>query len=337
MRRWGLFAGLLGIISVGLLLAPTHLRAQVQPPPTLYPPGVVVTIILTPAAGPTLPPDVCVPPLSFSVGDEIGIRGGIYLRNLPTVSGAIVSYYDLPVRAFVVEGPVCADGFNWWRVRGLGPLVWVAEGRPTNYFLNLITDAENPIPCASAQDIRVGERVRLLRGVRVRAEATGDAQVLTVIPAGALLPVIGGPRCSGGLNYWQIETPFANTSQIIQGWVAEGPDYEYYLEPETRPLFQPAECFPPQNFVPEQRVVVVSTGGILRSLRSAPSENAPLVASLVGGIQLTVLSGPVCRDNFNWWQVQVFGGSDDPIGWIAEGTPQNRFIEKLPERQGPPY
>lgn len=337
MRRWGLLAALLGICAALLLLAPMNLRAQQQADATLFPPGVVVTIILTPTAAPTLPPGVCVAPLPFTVGDEIGIRAGINLRNLPTASGAVVHYFDLPVRAFVTEGPVCADGFNWWRVRGLGAPAWVAEGRPDNYFLNLITDAENPEPCVSAQEIAIGERVRLLRSVRVREEPNEDARVLTVAPAGSLLPVIGGPRCSGGLNYWLVETPFETTDTLIQGWITEGPDYDYLLEPETRPLFAPAECFLPLRLVPEQRVVVRSTGGIVRNLRAAPSERAPLVASLVGGVQLTVLAGPVCRDNFNWWQVQVFGGSDDPIGWVAEGTPPDRFIGELPEPQRPPY
>jgi hypothetical protein len=337
MRRWGLLAGLLGIGLFVLLLAPAHLRAQTQPAPTLFPPGVVVTIILTPPAAATLPPGTCAAPLPFSVGDEIGIRGGVNLRNLPTISGAVVDYFELPVRAFVTEGPICADGFNWWRVRGLGAPAWVAEGTPGSYFLNLITDAENPEPCAPAQEIAVGERVRLLESVRVREDANEDALVITVAPAGSLLRVIGGARCSGGLNYWQVEAPFETTTTLIQGWITEGPDWGYYLEPETRPLFAPAECFPPLNLTPEQRVVVRSTGGIVRNLRAAPSERAPLVASLVGGVQLTVLAGPVCRDNFNWWQVQVFGGSDDPIGWVAEGTPQDRFITTLPQRQGPPY
>lgn len=336
MRRWGLLCALLGICMVALLVAPLSLSAQ-QADATLFPPGVVVTIILTPTAAPTLPPGVCVAPLPFSVGDEIGIRGGINLRNLPTASGAVVHYFALPVRAFITDGPVCADGFNWWRVRGLGAPAWVAEGRPDNYFLNLITDAENPEPCVSAQEIAIGERVRLLGSVRVREEPNEDARVLTVAQAGSLVPVIGGPRCSGGLNYWQVETPFETTDTLIQGWITEGPDYDYLLEPETRPLYAPAECFLPLRLVPEQRVVVRSTGGIIRNLRAAPSERAPLVASLVGGVQLTVLAGPVCRDNFNWWQVQVFGGSDDPIGWVAEGTPQDRFIGEIPEPQRPPY
>jgi hypothetical protein len=337
MRRWIALSLALMLVIAGLLLAPMSSLAQ-DTQATLFPPG-VVTIVLTPGAGQTPTPRTgCFPPLPFGIGDEIGIRPGVNIRNLPTASGAVVGYFDLPVAAFVTDGPVCADGYNWWKVRGIGIPGWVAEGLPGAYWLNLLTDAENPDPCPPAQEIAVGERVRLLVGLRVRAEPGDAGQVITVAPFQSLLPVVGAAVCSGGMNYWQVQAPYGNSGQVVVGWVAEGPDYDYYLEPELRPLYAVAQCFPPLNLSPEDRIVVLSTGGIVRSLRAAPNERAPLVATLVGGIQLTVLGGSVCRDNFNWWQVQVFGGSDDPIGWLAEGTPQDRFIEKLePLDVRPPY
>jgi hypothetical protein len=337
MRRWITIAAFLAAALLGLFALPLSSGAQPQPPATLFPPG-VVTIQLTPTAAPTRSPrEGCYPPLPFGIGDQIGVRGGVNFRNLPTVSGAVVNYFDLPVAVYITEGPVCADGLNWWRIRGVGTPGWVAEGTPDFYYLNLLIDADNPEPCANPQEIAVGERVRLLNGVRVHEEANLDALVITVATAGSLLPVVGGPVCDGGLNFWQVEAPYGNSDTTITGWVSEGYDYDYLLEPELRPLYTVAECLPPLIFAPNERAVVLNTGGIVRSLRSAPSERAPLVATLVGGIQLTVLEGPVCRDNLNWWRVQVYGGSDDPIGWLAEGTPQDRFFDRLPvATQRPP-
>jgi hypothetical protein len=331
MRRYTAIAALLGLAILWLFLIPVGISADPAAQATVFPPGVVTIVLVTPTPlTTTTPPGGCYEPLPFGAGDEIGIRGGVNIRNLPTASGGVVGYFQLPVAAFVVEGPVCADGYNWWKVRGVGIPGWVAEGRPGSYFLNLITDASNPEPCTEPQSIAVGERVRLLNGVRVR-ETPGEAGlVLTVAPYQSLLPVVGGPVCDGGLNYWQIEITYGTSGTLIRGWIAEGPDYDYYIEPENRPIYAGAECFAPMRFDIGERIVVRSRGGAVRNLRSAPSERSPLVATLVGGLQLTVLAGPVCRDRFNWWQVQVYGGSDDPVGWVAEGTPQNRFLDSLP-------
>lgn len=330
MRRIIAIAALFGLAFLSLLGVPRGTNAGPAAQATLFPPG-LVTIVLTPTVGITpTPPGGCYEPLPFGVGDEVSVRGGVNVRNLPTASGGLVGYFDEPVAVFITEGPICADGYNWWRIRGVGIPGWVAEGHPGSYLVRLLTDADNPVPCAEPQEIAIGERVRILNGVRVRAEAGEEGLVLTVAPYQSLLPVVGGPVCRGGLNYWQIETTYGTSGQTINGWITEGPDYDYWIEPETRPLYAQAECFPPQRLDIGERVVVRSEGGIVRNLRAAPSERSPLVATLVGGIQLTILGGPTCRDNFNWWQVQVYGGSDDPVGWIAEGTPPNLFIMPLP-------
>ncbi len=334
MRPPMLITLLFALIVLALVAVPAHLSAQFNPPVTIFPPGPVV-ITLTPPATPTLEPGTCFQPLPLGIGDQIGIRPGVNIRNLPSASGAVVNYFDLPVAAFITEGPVCADGYNWWRVRGIGTPGWVAEGRPGFYFVSLITDASAPEVCPPAQDIRIGERVRLFSGLRVRETPGSDSLVITIAPYQSLLTVVGGPVCRDDLNYWQVEVPYGDSGQLVRGWITEGPVYDYYLEPETRPLSATPECLPPANFRPGDRLVVVSTGGAVRSLRSAPAENAPLIATLIGGLQLTLIEGPICRDNFNWWRVQVIGGSSDPIGWLAEGTPRDPFIERLPVPRRP--
>ncbi|MBE0690992.1 MAG: hypothetical protein IH587_12815, partial [Anaerolineae bacterium] len=153
MLRIFLFALLLCVMLLGLLVVPSDLSAQTITQVTLYPPGTVV-ISLTPNVGPTLtPPGGCFPSLTLGVGDEIGIRAGINLRAQPSASGAQVNYFALPVVAYVTDGPVCADGYNWWRVRGVGDPGWVAEGKPENYFISLLNTAGNTQLCSEPQDI----------------------------------------------------------------------------------------------------------------------------------------------------------------------------------------
>ncbi|MCC6615419.1 MAG: hypothetical protein IT320_18240 [Anaerolineae bacterium] len=335
MLRILLIALLLCVMLLGLLIVPTGSSAQSITQVTLYPPGTVI-FTLTPSAAPTMTPERgCSAPLSLGVGDEIGIRAGINLRAEPSASSAQVNYFPQPVLAYITDGPVCADGYNWWRVRGVGDPGWVAEGKPYNYYISLLNTAGNMVACAEPQEIQPGERIRILQSVRVRAEPGSEGLVLTIAPFTSLLPVLDGPVCRDGLNYWQVQVEYGTSDQDVAGWIAEGPGYDYYIEPELRPLYAEAECRPPFDFSIGERIVVKGTHGAVRILRGAPSEQAPLVATLIGGLQLTVLDGPVCRDNFNWWQVQVYGGSSDPIGWVAEGTPADRFLEPLPVSDRP--
>lgn len=335
MLRIFLVALLLCVMLLGLMIVPTDSNAQSITQVTIYPPGTVV-ISLTPSVGPTLTPEGgCFTPLALGVGDEIAIRAGINLRAEPSASSAQVNYFSGAVVAYVTDGPVCADGYNWWRVRGVDDPGWVAEGRPDNYYISLLNRAGNTASCSEPQGIVPGERVRVLQSVRVRTEPGPDGLVLTIVPFTSLLPVLDGPVCRDGLNYWQVRTNYGTGDQLVDGWIAEGPDYDYYIEPELRPLYAEAECRAPFDFALGERIVVKGTHGAVRILREAPSERAPLVATLIGGLQLTVIGGPVCRDNFNWWQVQVYGGSSDPIGWVAEGTPADRFLEPLPVSDRP--
>jgi hypothetical protein len=325
MRRAAFFCGLLVALVGLILLLPRSGHAQSPGNPTLYPPGQVI-IPLTPTVfAQATPIGGCFAPLPFAPGDEIGIRGGVNIRSAPSASSAQLNIFELPITMFVVEGPVCADGFNWWKVRGTGTPGWVAEGRPDFYFVNLVTDASNPDPCIAPLDIRVGENARVLYGVRVRQEPSEDALVLTVAAFQSIVPVVAGPVCSGGLNYWQIQSTLPS-GQVVTGWATEGPDWGYYLEPELRPLNVPNECFRPLSFVAGDRVIVRSPNAEVRFLRAEPSEHSALISELIGGVQLEVLEGSVCVDNFNWWRVRVIGSSAVVEGWVAEGTPPNGYF-----------
>ena len=57
------------------------------------------------------------------------------MRNLPTLSGALVNYFIEAVSLTLTDGPVCADGYNWWHVTGSGQPGWVVEGKPGRYLM----------------------------------------------------------------------------------------------------------------------------------------------------------------------------------------------------------
>jgi uncharacterized protein YraI len=67
------------------------------------------------------------------------------------------------------------------------------------------------------------------------------------------------------------------------------------------------------------------TLGPSNNLRAQPSLGASVVGQMPGGSTFSVLTGPVCADGLNWWQVNFNGN----LGWTAEGQNYEYWIEPL--------
>ncbi|MDL1899665.1 SH3 domain-containing protein [Anaerolineae bacterium CFX9] len=64
------------------------------------------------------------------------------VRETPTTSGNLLGQLPGGTRFTVLEGPVCADGYNWWRVSSDTLIGWTVEGRGSDYFLAPGADRE---------------------------------------------------------------------------------------------------------------------------------------------------------------------------------------------------
>ncbi|MCS6835569.1 MAG: hypothetical protein NZ750_06080 [Anaerolineae bacterium] len=244
------------ILSLGCLLVwlAGVSAAQFTPRPTPQPiaPN---TPIVDPAVTATLSPNVCPPALNIPIGTEIFIKSGVNVRNLPTINGALVwnTVYDqfdaegkpldpqLRIPARVLEGPICANGYQWWRVeftRTAGNNGWVAEGRPDQgYFIVVGVRLPTPMPtldltpttCANPRPLPIGARAYVSYNDRqpkaLRAEPRLSGALLATLVDGVPLIIEGGPVCSDGLNWWQVRVL---ASQPVVGWLAEGSPYLGY-------------------------------------------------------------------------------------------------------------
>jgi hypothetical protein len=90
-------------------------------------------------------------------------------------------------------------------------------------------------PCTSGLTPRltVGQLARTSTGVNSNVRATPDAngQVMGAVGAGVTFNVLEGPVCGPeGFNWWRVE------QGPLTGWVAEGQNGLYYLEPVPQPL-----------------------------------------------------------------------------------------------------
>lgn len=72
---------------------------------------------------------------------------------------------------------------------------------------------------------------------------------------------------------------------------------------------------------------VAFTGGTPSRLRYLPGTDGSVAASLPEGTTFTVTGGPECAQGYRWWQVTL---SDGMVGWVAEGAPDEYWIEPLP-------
>jgi len=157
----------------------------------------------------------------------------------------------------------------------------------------------------------------------VRSAPNAAAAVLRTLPAGTTFEVLAGPQCSDGMYWWQIEG-ISTQGTLWYGWVAEGAEGEYWLEPfESGPPACPG--------APVPRLTPGSTGRITLDpplasrVRSLPSTSGEVVGQLQPGETFTVLSGPVCdtANRWRWWLV-----SNERIeGWVAEGPEGEYWME----------
>lgn len=305
--------------------SPTPLFVPTAVPVTLGPPTPTVFFVGTPQVQLSATPG-CAAPLPIVAGQTAYVRGGVYLRSGPGLSNPIANYYTEPTIVTVVGGPSC-DGsrYNWWQVRGPGVDGWVAEGVPGRYWVEA-----GPAPagttCGAAVSLTLGEIARLLRDVNVRDQPNESGLVLTVAPTGASVTVLDGPRCADGRQWWQVSVTVLDV--LYTGWIADGQAEggEDYLISEA--ALKASICAVPLRFAPGVRGYVNYRDGIPKSLRSAPSAESELVATLLDGIGFEVIGGPVCAENFNWWQIQIVS-RPDVTGWIAEGGPPNYWISRL--------
>ena len=172
----------------------------------------------------------------LQAGDRAIRRGGSYsnLRAEAGISGERVGRIESGAVVNVMEGPVEAGGYNWYRVAADDELEgWVAEApaRSFNcayYFVGFSGElppaAPETIPerqdCDVAEPLDVGGYAIIAGSVNInyRAEAGLGGSRLGTLAPGAVLEVLDGPEEVDGYTWWQV----GNVIQGIEGWLAEG-------------------------------------------------------------------------------------------------------------------
>lgn len=152
---------------------------------------------------------------------------GVNMRQEPTVSAALVRYLPSRLRVTVIDGPVEADGYRWWKLDdGEGNIGWSVENDGETDLLSPQMGQPEPVN----RSPRVGERVRITMStgqLSVRETPGTDARLITRVNPGQEFTVMGGPQQASGYTWFQIRSD----SGDIEGWVAEGDQTERWVSP----------------------------------------------------------------------------------------------------------
>lgn len=194
----------------------------------------VATVMLAwlPSVGQAQAP--CPLPARLQVGDAVELTGnrpnrlragpglGYAVKNLSVMPGAVW---------YVQQGPVCANGINWYQVAAYDVEGWTAEGEAGAGYYLMRTDAQPGEGCSSDR-LAVGLRVQVGDRQRqyVRARPSVNAPRTAWLYPGVPVTILDGPRCANGWVWWYVR----DDSGRIQGWTSEG-------DGPTRPWLVPVE------------------------------------------------------------------------------------------------
>jgi hypothetical protein len=202
---------------------------QEAPGPTATPTLDLPTSVPTrDAPTPTFTPTPA-PGTAIIVGQPARVTAtqGLNVRKAAGASGDRSGRYPPGAIVSVLEGPVDADGYRWWRVGNNELAGWVAEGDAEAIWLSPDMGSTQPID----RPVQMGDDVLVTVGdtglLKVRAEPGTSAKVQHQVPNQTQLSVVEGPVDANGFRWWKVTNDAGN----ISGWAAEGDDEERWLTP----------------------------------------------------------------------------------------------------------
>ncbi len=185
----------------------------------------------TPLAAPT--PTFTVTPapgtaLAKGQPARIATEDGLNLRDKPSTNGQLLTRLGGGQKVTVVDGPVSAENFTWWKIDdGQGNVGWAVQGDGETDWISPKLGEAQPVDRAP----KVGERVQVTTEdgelLTIRALPGRDAPILAQVGAGKQYTVIAGPQSAEGLKWYRIRSD----DGTLEGWAADGDNTKRWLSP----------------------------------------------------------------------------------------------------------
>ena len=150
---------------------------------------------------------------------------GLNYRESPSANAALIGQFGTGQLITVLEGPVSADNFTWWRIDdGQANVGWAADGDGDTIWISPQLGDPQPVN----RPPRVGDRVVVSTGqLSIRSTPGTNAPLVTRVEPGQEFTVLAGPQSANGLNWYQIR----NDSGNVEGWAADGDVTARWLSP----------------------------------------------------------------------------------------------------------
>jgi serine/threonine-protein kinase len=208
---------------------------------------------------------------------------------------------------------------------------------PTFTATHTTTPTETPqptfTPTPDMGGLTVGARavVTLPPGQEISVHARPDASSSEIHPVidGAMVEIVEGPVIVDDIVWWRVRT-----QRNSIGWLPQTLNGVTVLmlplpTPTAAPLIS-CPGVPPSRVAPGMSARVSRADARLLNVRQQPGIAATRIAQLRPGTSFEVIDGPVCEDNYTWFQII---SPDGRTGWVAEGEfvngALNYFIEPI--------
>jgi uncharacterized protein YraI len=169
------------------------------------------------------------------------------LRDQPSTSGAQIGQIFNDQNMLLLEGPVCAEGFTWWRVEYKGDTGWTVESSSDDYFMDGVpvtpvgpvtgTPAATGTPTSTPVSPATGDcglPTRLFQGQfaflnsttpnRLRDQPSASGALIGQVFNDQNLILLEGPVCAEGFTWWRIDYK----GDI--GWTVESSSDDYFMD-----------------------------------------------------------------------------------------------------------
>ena len=147
------------------------------------------------------------------------------IRSASSLNAAIIGRIRENDVVDVLEGPVCSDGYNWFRVRNDRITGWTAEGIADEYWLFYHVECPQSPPTRLANGMTAVVTPGKANFIRDGVGAS-QANIVGRMEAGTTFAITGYPQCDAdGMRWYPIQ--FGQ----IRGWTAAGSGDDYWIEP----------------------------------------------------------------------------------------------------------